>query len=98
MASRPPSARQIRAMRDIETGLRKLTQGLRWLARDVNAIRASGTPGVGRRRPITRMLRLQGRYMGLIRTLPPKKKRQVMAIRASKGVERAIAMARELKA
>jgi hypothetical protein len=36
--------------------------------------------------------------MGLIRTLPQRKKRQVMALRASKGVERAIKMARSMKA
>ena len=98
MASRMGSAHQVRAMRDIEAGLKKLTQGLRWLAQDVSAMRAFDPGRAARRRPVTRMLRLQGRYMGLIRTLPPRKKQQVMAMRATKGVERAIRMARELKA
>jgi hypothetical protein len=47
---------------------------------------------------VTPALRLQGRYMGLIRTLPPRKKRKVMAIRASKGVHEAIRAARQLRA
>jgi hypothetical protein len=85
-------------VRDIEAGLKMLTTGLRRLARDVNTLRLITPRGAVRRRPVTRTLRLQGRYMGLIRTLPLRKKQQVMAVRAEKGVERAIRMARELKA
>ncbi len=51
-----------------------------------------------RRRKVTTALRLQGRYMGLIRTLPKRKKAKVMAIRASKGVNEAIRAARQLRA
>ncbi len=43
-------------------------------------------------------MRLQGRYMGLIRTLPLRKKRKVKAIRASKGVHEAIRVARQMRA
>jgi hypothetical protein len=85
-------------VRDIEAGLKMLTTGLRRLARDVNTLRLITPRGAVRRRPVTRTLRLQGRYMGLIRTLPLRKKQQVMAVRAEKGVVRAIRMARELKA
>ena len=92
------SARRARAMRDIEQGLRMLHTGLRRLARDVTSMRMSGNGrGAARRRPVTRALRLQGRYMGLIRTLPLRLKVQVKAIRAKQGVEQAIRKARALK-
>lgn len=92
------SARRARAMRDIEQGLKFLNSGLRRLARDVTSMRLSGNGrGVARRRPVTRALRLQGRYMGLIRTLPLRLKVQVKAIRARQGVEQAIRKARSLK-
>jgi hypothetical protein len=98
MARRLKGARNARAMRDIEKGLHMLTTGLRRLARDLSAVRAVPVVVPGRRRPVTRALRLQGRYMGLIRNLPARKKQQVMAARARQGVERAIALARELRA
>jgi hypothetical protein len=85
----------LRSMNDIEAGLRQLTIGLRGLARDITRLRGNGKSA--RRRPVTPALRLQGRYMGLIRTLPVRKKEKVMAIRASKGVNEAIRAARELK-
>ncbi len=84
------------ALKDIEAGLRQLTIGLRGLAREISSGKANGT-GV-RRRKVTRALRLQGRYMGLIRTLPKRKKAKVMAIRASKGVDQAIRAARLFRA
>jgi hypothetical protein len=98
MARRMKGARKMRAMRDIEKGLRMLTTGLRRLARDLSAVRSVPAAPAARRRPVTRALRLQGRYMGLIRNLPARKKQQVMAARASHGVERAIRMAREFRA
>lgn len=95
---RRSGARRARAMRDIEMGLKMLNSGLRRLARDVTSMRMSGNGrGVVRRRPVTRALRLQGRYMGLIRTLPLRLKVQVKAIRARQGVEQAIRKARSLK-
>ena len=97
MARRMNGARSVRAMNDIEQGLRMLTLGLRRLAKDLTAIRAVPGERIAPRRPVTRALRLQGRYMGLIRNLPARKKARVMAIRAERGVERAIAMARELR-
>ena len=98
MARKQKSARQTRAMHDIESGLKQLALGLRLLARDMTNIVAVPPKGAGKRRRVSRALRMQGRYMGLIRTLPVRKKAQVMALRASKGVERAIAMAREMRA
>jgi hypothetical protein len=95
---RRSSARRVRAMKDIEQGLKMLNSGLRRLARDVSSIRMAGNGRGGeRRRPVTRALRLQGRYMGLIRTLPLRLKVQVKAIRAKQGVEQAIRKARSLK-
>jgi len=95
--ARKSTARRARAMRDIEQGLKMLNSGLRRLARDVSTIRAAGNGRPERRRPVTRALRLQGRYMGLIRTLPLRLKAQVKAIRAKQGVEQAIRKARALK-
>jgi hypothetical protein len=83
-----------RALRDIEAGLKRLTTGLRALAREINA----GGAGERRRRRVTPALRLQGRYMGLVRSLPPRDKRRVRAIRASRGVREAIRAARRLRA
>jgi hypothetical protein len=94
---RKSSARRVRAMRDIELGLKMLNSGLRRLARDVSTMRLAGNGRAERRRPVTRALRLQGRYMGLIRTLPLRLKVQVKAIRAKQGVEQAIKRARALK-
>ena len=85
-----------KAIQEIETGLRTLSRGLRLLASNVAA--PAGIAGAQARRRVSAALRLQGRYMGLIRTLPTKKKARVMAIRASKGVEQAIRLARELRA
>jgi hypothetical protein len=97
MPPRRSSARRARAMRDIDQGLRMLSSGLRRLARDVTTMRVAGNGRPVRRRPVTRALKLQGRYMGLIRTLPLRLKMQVKAIRAKQGVEQAIKKARALK-
>ena len=43
-------------------------------------------------------LRLQGKYIGSIRGLPPRKKAKVKKIRAERGVRAAIAAARRLTA
>lgn len=96
MPGRSNSTRKPRALKDIEAGLKQLTIGLRGLAREIAVGRAAGEAKP--RRKVTPALRLQGRYMGLIRTLPPRKKRQVMAIRASRGVQEAIRAARQLRA
>lgn len=90
------SVAHAKAVREIEAGLRSLSRGLRLLARGVAPASAEGRSASPRR--VTPALRLQGRYMGLIRTLPIRKKSRVMALRASKGVHEAIRLARELRA
>ena len=42
-------------------------------------------------------LKVQGRYIGLTRTLDPKQKARVKALRAEKGFPAAIALAKKLK-
>ncbi|HEV8121877.1 MAG TPA: hypothetical protein VGQ67_12845 [Candidatus Polarisedimenticolia bacterium] len=97
MARHATSVRHARTMQDIEKGLKMLNVGLRRLAREVGSLRVSGNGRPERKRPVTRALRLQGRYMGLIRTLPPRLKAKVKGIRARQGVEQAIRKARSLK-
>jgi hypothetical protein len=41
-------------------------------------------------------LKLQGQYIGYIRTLPPRQKQRVQSVRAEKGVRAAIAQAKKL--
>lgn len=93
-----PKAHQVparaRAIQDIEAGLKSLSRGLRRLVRDFGGSSNGQAP---RPRIVTPALRLQGRYMGLIRTLPAGKKNRVKAVRARKGVEAAIKVARSLR-
>jgi hypothetical protein len=84
-----------RALHEIEAGLKTLTRGLRRLVLEVRSEATNGRPA--KSRTVSRTLRLQGRYMGLIRTLPEAKKSRVKALRARKGVEEAIRMARGLR-
>ena len=84
-----------RAVRDIQTGIRRLTRGLSLLAREM-AREASPRSG-GRRRRVSLGRRLHGRYIGLIRNLPRKQKARVRTTRARRGVEAAIRMARKLR-
>jgi len=84
-----------RAVRDIQTGIRRLTRGLSLLAREI--AREASTRGGGRRRRVSLGRRLHGRYIGLIRNLPRKAKARVRAARARRGVEAAIRMARKLR-
>lgn len=64
--------------------------------------RASAAPPRPRRRKARlsagrrTALQLQGRYMALVRTLKPRQKAQVRALRAAKGVGPAIALAARL--
>jgi hypothetical protein len=97
MSARRQNRTNTEAIREIEAGLKSLSKGLRRLAGGAASLAAANGKAAPRRR-ISAALRLQGRYMGLIRTLPGRKKARVMAIRASKGVEHAIRLARELRA
>jgi hypothetical protein len=84
-----------RAVRDIQTGIRRLTRGLTLLAREI--AREAAPRGHGLRRRVSLGRRLHGRYIGLIRNLPRQQKARVRAARARKGVEAAIRMARKLR-
>jgi hypothetical protein len=65
------------------------------------ALRASENPG-GRGRKLRlsaarrAALRLQGQYMGYLRSLKPKQKARVKALMATKGVRAAISLAKKL--
>jgi len=84
-----------RAVKEVQTGLNQLTRGLRMLAREI--MKEAGRAGrVGRTR-VSPGRRLHGRYIGLIRNLPARKKAQVRAVRAKKGVEAAIKMAVDMR-
>ena len=96
MSPRRQNGSNVRAIRQIETGLKSLSKGLRLLAKGVHVRAANGAVAVRRR--VSPALRLQGRYMGLIRTLSARKKAKVKALRASKGVHEAIRLAKDLRA
>jgi len=65
------------------------------------ALRGSENPGRRGRKlslsPARRAaLKLQGQYMGYLRSLKPKQKARVKALRTAKGVRAAIGLARKL--
>ena len=97
MSPRRQNRSNTEAIREIEAGLKSLSRGLKRLAGGAMTIAIANGKAAPRRR-ISAALRLQGRYMGLIRTLPGKKKARVKAIRASKGVHEAIRLAKEYRA
>lgn len=64
---------------------------------------ASRSEPVTRRQPKLKLsaarraaLKLQGQYMGYIRSLKPRQKARVRGVRETKGIEAAIALARKL--
>jgi hypothetical protein len=61
-------------------------------------IAASGGPAIRLRFSPKRraQMKLQGRYMGYLRSLGPKQKAQVRKVRESKGMKAAISRARRL--
>lgn len=90
-------AADVRQLRRIVTQLRQAVRrqavALRRLAvRDAQPHRRKLTLSEERRA----QLKLQGQYMGYLRGLPPRKKAQVKATRASKGVLQAVRLARKL--
>jgi len=91
--------------RDLQSIRRSLASIVRALARLAHALeQANGDPAgpqrAGRKLKLSRArrasLRLQGQYMGYLRTLKPREKARVKALRAAKGVRPAIALARQL--
>jgi hypothetical protein len=71
------------------------------LAPALEAAAQNGRPSAPGRKirlsaPRRAALKLQGRYMGYIRNLKPKEKARVRALRATKGIRPAIALAKRL--
>jgi hypothetical protein len=94
-----------RHVRRIRRSLAAIGAALRRLDRQFQKTRAARGGGGGGPRPATRRklsprrraaLKLQGQYIGHIRVLRPRQKAQVKAIRDSKGVRAAIALAQRL--
>lgn len=99
------SPRRMSVGRDVRAIRRSLGSIARALARLGPALEAAvgGSSKRSRRgrklrlSPARRIaLRLQGRYMGHLRTLRPKAKARVKALRATKGIRPAIALAKRL--
>jgi len=84
-----------KAVREIQAGLKRLSRGFRLLTREV--LEEAARPGNGRGRRISPGRRIHGRYIGLIRNLPVRQKAKVRALRARRGVEAAIKMARVMR-
>ena len=84
-----------KAVKEVQTGLNRLSRGLRMLAREI--IREAARAGKARRIRVSPGRRLHGRYIGLIRNLPARHKARVRGLRARKGVDAAIKMALELR-
>ena len=105
MATQPRSiSREIgsirRSLSNAGAALGRLAPLLERLGRQ----RAAEGPGAATRAPLRlsaerrSALKLQGQYIGHLRNLKPRQKAQVKALRVSKGMAAAIALARELGA
>jgi len=87
-----------RSLQSITTSLARLAPVLAQLA---DPQTRSGATNGSRPRPRLSAerraaLKLQGQYMGYLRNLKPRQKAQVKALRVSKGINPAIALARKL--
>jgi len=99
-----PTARRRSVNTDIQTIRRSLASIARALGRVGPALEAAAR-GPRAPRPARKLtlsaermaaLKLQGQYIGYIRTLAARKKQRVQALREKKGVRAAIAYARKL--
>lgn len=95
MRTRTRRPSRSKAVKEVHAGLSHLTRGLRMLAREV--VLEASRAGKVRKTKASPGRRRHGRYIGLIRNLPQRKKAQVRAVRAEKGVEAAIKMAMEMR-
>jgi hypothetical protein len=100
-----PKARASSVGKDVQAIRRSLAAIIRALARLAPALKAAtrgpANPGHRSRKltlsPARRAsLRLQGKYMGCLRSLKPRQKARVKALRATRGVRAAISLARRL--
>jgi hypothetical protein len=93
-----------RELRAISRSLESIVNALGRLAPALEAAaKGSAMPAARRprRKPSAKRLaalKLQGRYMGYVRTLGPKQKARVKALRAARGVDAAISLAKKLAA
>jgi len=91
-----------RDLRSIGRSLKSIVGALARLGPALKAIeRAPGQPTERRprRKPSAQRLaalKLQGRYMGYVRNLGPRQKARVKTLKASKGIEAAIRLAKQL--
>ncbi len=89
----------------IRTSLSSIDTALQHLLPMLQQSGPARSEPVARRQPKLKLsaarraaLKLQGQYMGYIRSLKPRQKARVRALRESKGVEAAIVLARKLAA
>ena len=92
-------SRELRAigrwLESIVGALARLRPALEAVERDP----ANPTARRPRRKPSPKRLaalKLQGRYMGYVRNLGPRQKARVKALRAAKGIDEAISLAKKL--
>jgi hypothetical protein len=95
MPQRASALSRSKAVLEIHAGMRRVSRGFRLLTRELmeEAARSAG----GGTRKASPGRRIHGRYIGLIRNLPPHAKAQVRALRARRGVEAAIKKALEMR-
>jgi len=91
-----------RQLRAIGRSLESIVSALGRLAPALEAAGRGTAPPTARRprrKPSPKRLaalKLQGRYMGHIRNLGPRQKARVKALRAAKGIDAAISLAKQL--
>jgi hypothetical protein len=96
-----PRGLATKQIRSIRKSLLAIERALLQLAPILRA-KAAGRPVARSRRKVTitpqrrAALKLQGRYMGYMRQLPPRKKALVKAVKEKKGIAAAIAAAKRL--
>ena len=92
--------RDIRAIRTSLSSIARAVQRLAPLLEAAAAPDTGNAPRRGRRLRLSAQrrdaLKLQGQYMGHLRSLKPRQKARVKALRAAKGIRPAIAFARRL--
>ncbi len=92
-----------REIQTIRTSLSSIDTALQHLLPILQQAGAPRVETVSRRAPKLKLtsarraaLKLQGRYMGYIRSLKPRQKSKVRALREAKGIESAIVLAKKL--
>jgi len=91
-----------RDLRAIGRSLESIVSALARLAPALGAVDRGPVPPTTRRprrKPSPKRLaalKLQGRYMGYVRNLGPRQKARVKALRAAKGIDAAIGLAKQL--